>query len=86
MDTKFAYDSLLQIRETHGCKGQPQEYYEYSFRIPKFVAQKTGDYWIVGTTHPDGVWRIETQTYPTADAARTACRAMAREWFIAHQG
>lgn len=66
----------MKIRERHGRKGQPQEYYEFSTQLPKFVTQRCGTYWIVGIVYPDGVWDIKPDQYPTAEAGRRAARAL----------
>ena len=83
MNTPGLIEQQPAWHETHGRKGQAQEYYEFALRAPRFVAQRCGDYWIVGSVEPGpkGPWHIEAQTYPTAQAAREAARALAERYY-----
>lgn len=58
----------MHITERHGRKGQPTEYYEFTVRMPRFVAQGTGDLWVVTRCDPGGVWHTQSGYLPEHEA------------------
>ena len=61
------------IKFIHGRKEQPQEYVEFDggmFSHVKYVAQKSGDWWVVFRVMPGRNGTVETlQSFKSFDAA-----------------
>ena len=78
----------MTIHERHGRKGKALEYYEFTVKIPRFVAQRQGnqndtDYWLVCRCDPNGGWRIIASGLSEHEARLQAYREL-HEWLINH--
>jgi hypothetical protein len=69
----------MKLRENHGRKEAGGEYWEYQVMLPKVVAQRYGQRWVLDITHTDGTMQVLLYFETEADA-RCQARRLAQRY------